>query len=55
VNLLFARNLPAWVVLVLGLMLSVIASQRVKDDIDRHATQEFADIADELTCTSRKS
>jgi hypothetical protein len=49
VNLLFARNLPAWVVLVLGLMLSVIASQRVKDDIDRHATQEFADIADELT------
>jgi PAS domain S-box-containing protein len=48
VNFLFARNLPAWVVLTLGLMLSVIASQRVKDDIDRHATEEFAEIADQL-------
>lgn len=48
-NLLFARNLPAWVVLVLGLMLSVIAGQRVKQDIDRHAAAEFAEKTNELT------
>lgn len=48
-NLLFARNLPAWVVLALGLMVSVIASQRIKVDIERHAIDDFAEIADELT------
>ncbi|MBI5900859.1 MAG: CHASE domain-containing protein [Rhodocyclales bacterium] len=48
-NPVFARKLPAWVVLTLGLILSLIASQRIKEDIERHAAQDFAAIADELT------
>ena len=48
-NIPLARNPPAWVMLALGLTLTAIASQRIKDDIERHATDDFAEIANELT------
>ena len=48
-NPALTRATPAWVVMILCLILTGIASQRVKNDIDQHATAAFADLADELT------
>jgi PAS domain S-box-containing protein len=49
VNVALARATPAWVVLVLCLILTGIAGQRVKNDIDQHAAAGFAELATELT------
>ena len=48
-KLALARATPAWVVLILCLVLTGIAVQRVKNDIDLHATAAFGELADELT------
>ncbi|MBI5110059.1 MAG: CHASE domain-containing protein [Rhodocyclales bacterium] len=48
-NIALTRTTPAWVVLILCLILTGIASQRVKNDIDQHAIATFAGLADELT------
>jgi PAS domain S-box-containing protein len=48
-NLFAARNLPAWIMLTLCMLLSLVVSRQVGTEFDKKATAEFAEVADELS------
>ena len=48
-KLLSKRGAPAWIMLALGLVLSVTISRQVGRDADRQAIAEFAEVADGLS------
>ena len=49
VKLFSARNLPAWIMLALCLLLSLVVSRQVGREFDQKATAEFAEVVDELS------
>ena len=48
-KLFSARSLPAWIMLALCLLLSLVVSRQVSKEFDEKATVEFAEVADELS------